>query len=124
MGAEAGRAWWQECEGAIIATARKLAVLLHRLWVSGEVYELCRNPDMQNWLGQHHTALWNLFSVGRCKIEVPMLDEDEYKLVKDYVSTVDRLQDLFVPAQNVNVASLGQPVQETFVLNRCIRFPL
>jgi transposase len=24
---------------AIIATARKLAVLLHRLWVSGEVYE-------------------------------------------------------------------------------------
>jgi len=27
---------------AIIATARKLAVLLHRLWVSGEVYEpLC-----------------------------------------------------------------------------------
>jgi hypothetical protein len=28
---------------AIIATARKLAVLLHRLWVSGEVYELLRN---------------------------------------------------------------------------------
>ena len=24
---------------AIVATARKLAVLLHRLWVSGEVYE-------------------------------------------------------------------------------------
>jgi transposase len=28
---------------AIIATARKLAVLLHRLWVSGEVYEPWRN---------------------------------------------------------------------------------
>ena len=28
---------------AIIATARKLAVLLHRLWVSGEVYEALHN---------------------------------------------------------------------------------
>ena len=51
-------------------------------------------------------------------------DEGEYKLVKDYVSTVCRLQDLFVSAQNVNVASLGQPVPGTFMLNRCIRFPL
>jgi len=40
-----------ECGGrngkkrAIIATARKLAVLLHRLWVSGEVYEPLRNSD-------------------------------------------------------------------------------
>jgi len=30
---------------AIIATARKLAVLLHHLWVSGEVYEPLRNRD-------------------------------------------------------------------------------
>jgi transposase len=30
---------------AIIATARKLAVLLHRLWVSGEVYEPFRNSS-------------------------------------------------------------------------------
>jgi transposase len=30
---------------AIIATARKLAVLLHRLWVSGEVYERLRNSN-------------------------------------------------------------------------------
>src|SRR6201981_3369736 len=30
---------------AIIATARKLAVLLHRLWVSGEVYEPLRNSS-------------------------------------------------------------------------------
>jgi transposase len=30
---------------AIIATARKLAVLLHRLWVSGEVYESLRNSN-------------------------------------------------------------------------------
>jgi transposase len=28
---------------AVIATARKLAVLLHRLWVSGEAYEPLRN---------------------------------------------------------------------------------
>jgi transposase len=30
---------------AIIATARKLAVLLHRLWVSGEVYEPLHNSN-------------------------------------------------------------------------------
>jgi transposase len=30
---------------AILATARKLAVLLHRLWVSGEVYEPLRNRN-------------------------------------------------------------------------------
>jgi transposase len=30
---------------AIIAVARKLAVLLHRLWVSGEVYESLRNSS-------------------------------------------------------------------------------
>jgi transposase len=30
---------------AIIATARKLAVLLHRLWVSGEAYEPLRNSN-------------------------------------------------------------------------------
>jgi len=29
----------------VIATARKLAVLLHRLWVSGEVYEPLRNSS-------------------------------------------------------------------------------
>jgi hypothetical protein len=28
---------------AIVAVARKLAVLLHRLWVCGEVYEPLRN---------------------------------------------------------------------------------
>jgi hypothetical protein len=28
---------------AVVAVARKLAVLLHRLWVSGEVYEPRRN---------------------------------------------------------------------------------
>jgi len=30
---------------AIVAVARKLAVLLHRLWVGGEVYEPLRNPQ-------------------------------------------------------------------------------
>ena len=28
---------------AVVAVARKLAVLLHRLWVSGEAYEPLRN---------------------------------------------------------------------------------
>lgn len=32
---------------AVIAVARKLAVLLHRLWVSGEVYEPLRNSQKQ-----------------------------------------------------------------------------
>jgi len=30
---------------AVVAVARKLAVLLHRLWVSGEVYEPLRNSQ-------------------------------------------------------------------------------
>ncbi len=30
---------------AIIATARKLAILLHRLWVRGEIYEPFRNSS-------------------------------------------------------------------------------
>ena len=30
---------------AVVAVARKLAVLLHRLWVSGEVYEPLRNSN-------------------------------------------------------------------------------
>jgi transposase len=32
---------------AVIAVARKLAVLLHRLWVSGEVYEPLRNSPVK-----------------------------------------------------------------------------
>jgi transposase len=32
---------------AIVAVARKLAVLLHRLWVTGEVYEPLRNSQAQ-----------------------------------------------------------------------------
>ena len=34
---------------AIIATARKLAVLLHHLWVSGEVYEPLHNSSRATW---------------------------------------------------------------------------
>ena len=30
---------------AVVAVARKLAVLLHKLWISGEVYEPLRNTD-------------------------------------------------------------------------------
>lgn len=32
---------------AIIAVARKLAVLLHHLWVSGEVYDPLRNSNQR-----------------------------------------------------------------------------
>jgi hypothetical protein len=34
-------------KAAVVAVARKLGVLLHRLWVSGEVYEPLRNVSMQ-----------------------------------------------------------------------------
>jgi hypothetical protein len=30
---------------AVIAVARKLSVLLHRLWVTGEAYEALRNGE-------------------------------------------------------------------------------
>src|SRR4029077_10641375 len=47
IGGAGVRSWPSVGEGtgrqAIIATARKLAVLLHRLWVSGEVYEPLHN---------------------------------------------------------------------------------
>jgi transposase len=32
---------------AVVAVARKLAVLLHRLWVSGEAYEPLRNRQKE-----------------------------------------------------------------------------
>ena len=38
---------------AVIATARKLAVLLHRLWVSGEAYEPLRNSRAERCRQQH-----------------------------------------------------------------------
>jgi transposase len=34
-------------KAAVIAVARKLGILLHRLWVTGEVYEPLRNAHMQ-----------------------------------------------------------------------------
>jgi transposase len=37
---------------AIVAVARKLAVLLHRLWVTGEVYEPLRNSNARQGLKQ------------------------------------------------------------------------
>ena len=39
----AGRGGKNAKKRAIVAVARKLAVLLHRLWVCGEVYEPLRN---------------------------------------------------------------------------------
>ena len=41
----AGRGGKTAKKKAVIAVARKLAVLLHRLWVTGEVYEALRNAD-------------------------------------------------------------------------------
>jgi transposase len=39
---------------AVIAVARKLAVLLHRLWVSGEVYEPFHNIiATKRWAPRH-----------------------------------------------------------------------
>lgn len=32
---------------AVVAVARKLAILLHRLWVTGEVYEPLRNNQAE-----------------------------------------------------------------------------
>jgi hypothetical protein len=32
---------------AVVAVARKLAVLLHRLWLTGEEYEPLRNSHLQ-----------------------------------------------------------------------------
>ena len=41
----AGRGGKNAKKRAVVAVARKLAVLLHRLWVSGEVYEPLRNSQ-------------------------------------------------------------------------------
>ena len=32
---------------AVVAVARKLGILLHRLWVTGEVYEQLRNHNLR-----------------------------------------------------------------------------
>ena len=37
---------------AVVAVARKLAVLLHRLWVTGESYEALRNARLSGTLGE------------------------------------------------------------------------
>jgi len=39
---------------AIVAVARKLAVLMHRLWITAQVYEPLRNS--QRRINQHDTA--------------------------------------------------------------------
>jgi transposase len=41
---------------AIVAVARKLAVLLHRLWVSGEVYQPLRNAARNQTVSVRHAA--------------------------------------------------------------------
>jgi hypothetical protein len=43
----AGRGGKNAKKRAIVAVARKLAVLLHRLWVSGQVYEPLRNSQTE-----------------------------------------------------------------------------
>ena len=41
---------------AVIAVARKLAVLLHRLWLTGEVYEPLRNTERRAAARAHEPA--------------------------------------------------------------------
>jgi transposase len=48
----AGRGGKNAKKRAIVAVARKLAVLLHRLWVTGEVYEPLRNSNAKTGLKQ------------------------------------------------------------------------
>src|ERR1044072_6109043 len=43
---------------AIIATARKLAVLLHHLWVSGEVYDRCTTATGERCRRQHKVKIF------------------------------------------------------------------
>jgi transposase len=47
MGFKTGGARRKECEKAIAAVARKLGILLHRLWVTGEVYEPLRHSQLR-----------------------------------------------------------------------------
>ena len=42
----AGRGGKNAKKRAVVAVARKLAILLHRLWVTGEVYEPLRNSQV------------------------------------------------------------------------------
>ena len=44
---------------AVVAVARKLAVLLHKLWVSGEVYEPLRNNQKAMRRSGIETEIWN-----------------------------------------------------------------
>ena len=44
----AGRGGKSAKKRAIVAVARKLGILMHRLWVTGEVYEPLRNSDAQS----------------------------------------------------------------------------
>jgi len=48
----AGKSGKNAKKRAIVAVARKLAVLLHRLWVTGEVYEPLRNSQVREALKQ------------------------------------------------------------------------
>jgi hypothetical protein len=48
MGIEVVRAAARTPEAAIVAVARKLAVLLHHLWVCAEVYEPLRNQPVES----------------------------------------------------------------------------
>ena len=45
----AGRGGKNAKKRAVVAVARKLAVLLHRLWVTGEKYEPLRNSGAAAW---------------------------------------------------------------------------
>ena len=48
----AGRGGKNTKKRAVVAVARKLAVLLHRLWITGESYEPLRNARLSGTLGE------------------------------------------------------------------------
>ncbi len=48
----AGRGGKNAKKRAVVAVARKLAVLLHRLWITGESYEALRNARLSGTLGE------------------------------------------------------------------------
>jgi transposase len=57
---------------AIVATARKLAVLLHHLWVSGEVYEPLHNSSGVQWGPRRKTKTFQGRKKQKPKRRVPV----------------------------------------------------
>ena len=65
---------------AIVAVARKLAVLLYRLWVCGEVYEPLRNSRIAATAKQEDVDLFRRFEV------MKRWREDDHMAFESFVS--------------------------------------